>query len=346
MKKKLIILLKIGISVAILWYLVQDARSTKVDGQDIFQRLRDQQKHWGMLAAAWFCCAAAVTLTIVRWWYLVRALDIPFRFRDGLRIGFLGYLVNFAPMGIVGGDLIKGWMLARQNRRDQLPQAVASVVVDRLIGLYMLLVFASAAILATGFLDRPLPDKVRQICNLTFVATGVGAVLIAIVLGPDLNEGRTIRALGRIPKVGPAIQSVVEAVRMYRHKLHVLAAACLMSVAVHAFFATGVWLIARGLPGDVLSLSTHFVVGPLSALTGVIPLPLGPFEFVLEFLYTQVALLDDAINISKGQGLVVALGYRLIGLLIATVGIWFYISNRRELAQAAKEARRGDTNAS
>ena len=342
MTKKLIILLKIGISVAILWYLVQDARSTKVDGQDIFQRLRDQQKHWGMLAAAWFCCAAAVTLTIVRWWYLVRALGIPFRFRDGLRIGFLGYLINYAPMGIVGGDLIKGWMLARENRRDQLPQAVASVIVDRLIGLYLLFVVASVAILATGFLDRPLmTEGLRYICNCTFVATAVGAVLATIALGPDLSEGRTIRALGRIPKVGPAIQSVVEAVRMYRHKLRVLLIACLMSVAVHSFFAVGIWLIARGLPGDVLSLSTHFVISPLTASTGVIPLPAGPAEIGLEYFYTHVP--ETGKVITKGQGLVVVLAYRLIGLLIAAGGIWFYISNRRELAQAAEEARRGDT---
>ena len=336
MKKFLITLLKIGTSVAIITYLVWDAAGIKnQEGGNVFEQLLSRHKDWGLLAAAWVFCASAVTLTMVRWWYLVRALGLPFRFTDGLRIGFLGYLFNLAPMGIVGGDLLKGWLLARQHRRDQLAKSVASVIMDRAIGLYMLFVVATAAILLTGFLGLPLPHKIRVVCYITFLITGLGAVGLVILLGPDLSNGKTIRALGRIPRVGRAIESLILAVRMYRHKPHVLAIASLMSVAVHSLFATGIYLIARGLPGDVLSLSTHFVVSPLSAVTGIIPLPLGPFEFVLEFLYLHVP--EQGVMISKGQGLVVALGYRLICLLIATVGICYYLASRQEVAETMHE---------
>jgi len=89
-------------------------------------------------------------------------------------------------------------------------------------------------------------------------------------------------------------------------------------------------------------LKTHFIVAPLSAALGVIPLPAGPQEAGLEYLYMQVPEVGK--TITKGQGLVVVLAYRLIGLLIAVVGIWFYISNRRELAAAMQDAERGDSN--
>ena len=145
MKKILLTLLKIGVSAAILGYLVRDAHRNEA-----FSNLWSQPKQWGLLACALVSCSTAVLLTLIRWCYLVRALGLPLRMRDALRIGFLGYLFNLAPMGIVGGDLLKGVMLAR-HQKGKYPEALASVFVDRFVGLYLLFVVASAAILATGF---------------------------------------------------------------------------------------------------------------------------------------------------------------------------------------------------
>ena len=336
MKKVLITLLKISISLGIIAWLVWDAAGTENEaGENVFEQLLHQPKHWGALAAAWVFCASAVLLTLIRWWYLVRALEVPLQFKDALRIGFLGYLFNLSPFGIVGGDLLKGWMLAREHRGRRV-KAFASVVVDRMIGLYMLFVVATAAILLTGFWR--LEDErgyIRDICTATFVLTAVGAVGIVMLLIPGFTDGKGTRALARLPRVGRAIESLIEAMRMYRRKPQVLIASSVMSVGVHSLFATGIYLIARGLPGDVLKLSTHFVVSPLSASTGALPLPLGPFEFVLEFLYTRVP--EPGIVIPKGQGLLVALGYRLICVLIAMVGVCYYLSSRKEVAEVMRE---------
>lgn len=335
MKKFLVTLLKIAISAAIIAYLVWDATKDK-GSENVFQRLFNQPKQWEILAAACTLCASAVMLTLVRWWYLVRALEIPLRFASGLRIGLFGYLFNLAPLGIVGGDLLKAWMLAWRHREHR-AKAFASVVVDRIIGLYVLFVVASAAILLTGFWK--LKDERGLIfvtCTATFVLTIVGGVAIAVLLIPGVTDGKGTRALARLPRVGHAIGSLIEAMRMYRRKPVVLAAAVLMSVGVHMLFATGVYLIARGLPGDVLSLGTHYVINPLSASTGAIPLVAGPFEFLLEFFYTHVP--EEGVVIQEGQGLVVALGYRLICILIAMVGACYYLAGRGEVAQALREA--------
>lgn len=337
MKKAVITSLKIGLSVAIIAWLVYKARTTVgPDGTNVFDQLRSRPKDWGLLALAWVCCAMAVLLTMIRWWYLVRALDIPFRFRDALRIGFLGYLFNLAPLGIVGGDLLKAWMIATEHREHR-AKAVASVVIDRMIGLYLLFIVATIAIVSTRFwLLNDQNGYILTICRMTFVLTILGAVFILALLIPGLTEGRLSKALGRLPRIGHTVESLIDAVRMYRRKPGVLLGASLMSIGVHSFFATGVYLIARGLFGDVLSLAQHFVVMPLSAVTGVLPLPLGPFEFVLEFFYTQVPTMGFIVP--TGQGLVVALGYRLICILIAAIGYGYYLSSRREVARVLREA--------
>jgi uncharacterized membrane protein YbhN (UPF0104 family) len=336
-KKLLGTLLKIGVSAAIIAYLVWDAAETKdAEGRNVFQQLLAQPKDWGLLAAAWVFCATAVLLTLIRWWYLVRALEIPLRFGSALRIGFLGYLFNLAPLGIIGGDLLKAWMLAWQHREHR-AKAVASVVVDRIIGLYVLFVVASAAILLTGFWKLEDPQgHIKDICTVTFVLTAVGAVGIAVMLTPGLTDGRGSKALARLPRVGHAAGSLIEAVRMYRRKTGVLAVSSLMSVGVHTLFATGVYLIARGLFGNVLSLGAHLVISPLSASTGVLPLVAGPFEFVLNLLYTLVP--EPGVEISTGEGFVVALGYRVICVLIAIVGYGYYLGSRREVAQVIQKA--------
>ncbi len=331
LKKLLVTLLKISVSAVILGYLVYDATEGK--GANAFANLVHQHKRWGMLALAWCSCAAAVMLTFVRWWYLVRVLDIPCRFFDAIRISFWGYLFNLAPLGIVGGDLVKVVMLDHEHPHNR-AKALASVLFDRVIGLYILFIVASAAVLATGFWRIGVED-IHKICWITFAVTGGGGLAMAFVMGPEAWIGPVVRAVGRIPRAGPHLESLIRAVRMFRQP-RVLIISSLMTVGVHSFFAIGCYLIACGLPGNHLSFAQHFVVMPLSAAMQVIPLPVGPTEAALDYFYAHVPVAGSPIV--KGQGLVVSLVYRLITLLIAGLGVFYYFGNRRELAEVIHEA--------
>jgi len=332
-KKTLVLFLKIGISLAIVGYLVYDAVQGKGRG-NVFVNLINQPKRWDLLAAAWAFCLLAVLLTFVRWWQLVRALDVPCRFGDALRISFWGYLFNLAPLGIVGGDLVKAVMLDHLHRGYR-AKAIASVLVDRVIGLYLLFIVASAAIWLTGF-SRIDQRDIQWICRLTYFITLASTAGLAVVMGLHVTGGRATRLLSQTPRIGPPLESLLNAVRMYNSKPWTLCMASLMTIGVHGSFAIGCYLIACGLPGNHLTLAEHFVVIPLSSATGVLPLPMGPFEYVLEFLYTNVPVVGPAVAV--GQGLVVALAYRLIMLLIAALGVKYYFGNRRELSEVIHEA--------
>lgn len=327
MKKILITLLKIALSAGILSYLVWEAHRNAA-----FAHLRQQPKDWGLLAGALAACAGAVLLTLVRWCFLVRALGLPLRMRDALRIGFLGYLFNLAPMGIVGGDLLKAVLLAKHQKGHR-AKALASVFVDRVLGLYLLFVVASVALLATGFGNVP---EVRWVANATLALSAIATLGVIVALSPDLTNGKSTRWIGKIPYVGPPLLQVVDAVQMYRHKLPVLAASAAISVGVHSLFSLGVFLIATGLYDRVPSLAMHFVLSPLSAAAGVLPLPMGPFEFVLDRLYLFAPVAGGAMM--PGQGLVIALGYRIITVLIAAVGVCYYLGSREEVAEVLHDA--------
>jgi glycosyltransferase 2 family protein len=210
--------------------------------------------------------------------------------------------------------------------------------VDRVIGLYVLFLVASTAILATRFWVSKMPD-IFTICMATFVITGIGSVGLAIVLGPEALVRGAIAAVARIPRVGKPLESLINAVRMYNRKPWVLLLSAIMTVGVHGLFAIGCYFIACGLFDEHLanlSLSRHFVVMPLSAAMQVIPVPIGPTEFAMNYLYPSVRIAGPIIT--KGQGLLVALVYRLFTLMIAALGIFYYFGNRREMAEVMHEA--------
>lgn len=331
LKKFLIGLAKVLCSVALVVWLLRDAL---VKDPEALSNLRGGEKNWWLLAAALGVCSLTVVILTIRWYFLVRALGIPCRLRDIFRISLVGYLFNLAPMGVVGGDLLKTVMLAREQHGYR-AESVASVAVDRLVGLYMLFVVASVAILATGFLGTSSAD-LRTIARATLVITAVGTVAAVSVLAPEAMVGRMVRLLGKIPYVGSPLERVVVAVRLYRHKLAVLAGAAILSVAVHLTFITAIHLIAMGLPDTALSYPMHTVVAPLSAATSVIPLPAGPQEGALKFFYDKLAQ-------APLKGLVVSLVYRIITVLIAAVGVGYYLTSRREVAEVLHEAEEAPT---
>jgi hypothetical protein len=140
----------------------------------------------------------SVCATFVRWYLLVRALDLPFRVADAFRLSFVGYLLNFVAFGSVGGDLFKAVFLAREQHGRR-TEAVATVFLDRALGLYSLLIVASAAIL---FSDQAEWDAdIKVICNLTLAATLAGTAAITVVLLPGWDRSSLMKAMYRLPQL-------------------------------------------------------------------------------------------------------------------------------------------------
>jgi len=150
-------------------------------------KLWNEPKQWHLLAAALLVTLSAVTLTIVRWHWLMRAHDLPLADADALRLGFLGYLLNFVSFGAVGGDLFKAILAAREchGRRTE---AVATVILDRLIGLFIVFVLASVAILATGAWRGNTDPWLQAAFRATLICTAVGTVGGGLLLLPDFSR--------------------------------------------------------------------------------------------------------------------------------------------------------------
>ncbi len=326
---------KYGISLSILGYLFHQASQDQS-----FAELYRQPKQWGLLGLAFGTALAAVMLTFLRWFLLVRSLHLPFRLGNAMRLGFVGYLFNFLTLGVVGGDLLKAVFIARQQPGRR-AEAVATVVVDRSIGLFALFLLAAISFLsvdleATSVRDPRQLEFIQLICRVTFACAVAGTLGLAVLLLPGFTTAPFWDALTQLPRVGGTIERLVGAMRMYRRQPLMLLGTLVMSLGTHTLFVLCIYLIARGLPGGEPPLSTHFVIVPIANVAGAIPLPggMGPFEYTLDLLYRGVS----SVSVAPRQGFLIALAFRLITLLIAMVGVVYYLAGRREVSDLVKEA--------
>ena len=177
MKKRGLGLLRIVLPVAILAWLFYDVHR---QDPDAIPRLLTRPKNTWLLGASLGCLLIATCLSFIRWFMLVRALDIPFTLRAAFRLGFLGYLLNFVGPGAVGGDVFKAYFVAR-NQRSRRAEAVATILLDRIVGLYSLLVVASVAISLPASFAMP---KLAQFLQIVQWLTIGGAVVIVILMLP------------------------------------------------------------------------------------------------------------------------------------------------------------------
>ena len=107
-------------------------------------QMTQQSVHWLSLLIAIALCGGAILLTFLRWFCLVAALRFQFTIRDAMRLGFIGYLFNFVAPGSVGGDLVKAALLAKEQP-DRRATAVATVLLDRILGMLALFMIGAGA---------------------------------------------------------------------------------------------------------------------------------------------------------------------------------------------------------
>lgn len=341
-------LAKVGLSAALIGYLVWDSLRR---GEGVFadEHGFNPEKFWALLEHArqlWYFLGlgfaaglAGVLLTFLRWWILVRVVAVPLKLTESLRLSFVGFLLNLAPMGMVGGDLAKAILAARRCPEHR-AETVASVFVDRILGLYALFLVASAAILFTGSLFEG-PLFLRSVCQVVLAVTAGATVILVLSWAPDMTGGRLGGWLETLPFVGRMLARFVEAFRAYRHHPSVLVFSIFMTLPVHLFFAVSIYFIGLGLFERVHPLGQHFVFCPLAAVMQIIPVSIGPAEFVLDRLFTLVPL-GDGSRVPPGQGLVALLVYRFFSLFLGAGGLAFFLAGRSEWKEALNEAERSD----
>jgi uncharacterized protein (TIRG00374 family) len=330
LKRYLIYFLKFAVPAAIIVWLLASVSA------DDYRAFQDRPKNWPLLGLSLLVVLTAVSVTIVRWYLLVRALGLRFRLIDAFRLGFLGYLLNFVSVGSVGGDLFKAIFIAREQPGRR-AAAIATVLVDRIVGMYGLVLLTSGVI---GLGGLPNSDRdVVAICRLTLLVAILGLAGILVWLIPGSTRGAWWHWLTDLPKVGPILRRLLDAAEIYRSRWPTVVATLAISVFSHALFTLSMFLIAHAMFTHVPSLREHLIIVPLGMVAGSLPMTpagFGAFEFAIEKLYQMIPA-DPQNDVA---GILVALVYRLLTILVAMIGIIVYWTSQREVQEVLHQTER------
>ncbi|MEJ7637014.1 MAG: lysylphosphatidylglycerol synthase domain-containing protein [Singulisphaera sp.] len=113
-----------------------------VENRDSFREVFAHRPDFRFLAMAFALCLLALVSTFLRWMIIVRAQGLVLRLRDAVRVGFAGNAVDQIVPGQVGGDVLKANYLRRSGGGTA--RAVASILLDRAIGILGLFTLAAA----------------------------------------------------------------------------------------------------------------------------------------------------------------------------------------------------------
>ena len=327
LQKKLLTALKIVLAVVILAVLFQ-----RIQAESGFQRLLNEPKHWLSLVFAQVLVLVAFSLSFVRWYLLVRGLDLKFQLSDAFRLGTLGFMLNQVSPGSVGGDLLKAVFIAREQHGKR-TEAVATVLIDRVIGLQAMLLIAGLGLfLASDTFESP--QLLRSLQLSVWPAAVVGTMALAFVLSPLATFTRLRILADRLPVVGHTITRLIEAADVYRSRRGYLYAGFVLALITHCLLITAFWAISRGLPVTGPSFVQNASLVPIGLVAGaILPTPggLGGMEGAIEFLYTSIGA-------AKGDGTLVALAYRAMTYVFAAVGAFYYFSSRKRVDDLIHEA--------
>lgn len=259
-------------------------------------------------AADWRWLSLALALVILdrlimgwRWLALLdrNAGPLPSSSRL-LRIFHVSTFISiFLPSGL-GGDAVRAWSLSRENVQGS--RALASVVMDRLLGTISLVLLA-----AVGLFTAVSVIPVGALATAVGAAAAACAAALAVVYSGGL-ERLLQRASNRLPAplATPASRMVL-ALRAYSRRHGALILVLLASIAVNVVRVLQVYILGRSLA----------IEAPFFAYAAFVPIIVLVMQLPITFFglgTTQLAFWQFFGKVGVGEAEAVALSILFLGL--------------------------------
>jgi len=353
MKKKLGALIRIVISVGILAYLFNsifqkqaadyfEARNIDPDALTWAERARivwhvGPESLWAAfqkIDPRWFvlaviCAGIPAVLGVIRWRWILRVQGLAVKFPRLFSISFIGLFFNAFMLGSTGGDVIKAWYVAHETHHKK-AEAVATVVVDRLIGLLAL--FIITLVMMSIFYKRVFEDP-----KLLWFSVATLAVVVFTVVGTILFLWRGFADklpgfrtwLQRLPRYD-TLRRMVDAYRVYASQPTILTKTMLVSFAVHFFSMLSIVCVGHGLGARSATFVDYYLYLPIINSVTAVPITISGFG-VREGMYIKMF---RQVGVAEPVALVMSLLGYLAALIWSIVGGVFFLTHRKEIPAA------------
>lgn len=282
----------------------------------------------------------SLLLGFYRWAILARAQALPISFGEAIALGLLGNLYGLFLIGGVGGDVVRAALFARG--RGRYTSAFSTVVMDRVLGLFSLLILVLIGGIGGTILGG---STLASETTLTWIVSLAGTVvaiaaLVWLALGwlSAAAYESLARSCKRAPLVGTTLAEVGDAVRCYRAQPVAVSYAVGLAVVGSVCSVTAFWSAAMVFDGvdlgTIPSLGQQFLIVPVGwTVQMLFPSPggLGGGEYSFGQLYLQCGSTAVA-------GILTCLAFRLVAVGWTIAGYFAFVAWPRRSATATELA--------
>ena len=301
MKKNLSILIKIVISVGILYFLFRG-----MDMGAFVETIKAIKPISIVAAIVLILCIQCISS--LRWQILLKKdFDAPyFKLLSMYLIGM--FFNNFLPT-LVGGDLIKTYYLYKQTGKGSV--ALASIFLDRYAGFTALifntviaLIFGHYLLKGTGFISF-------------FLILVAGYICASLVIWVDFMHRWAMSIMSKIHMYGinHKIDEFYKVLMGYKGHMVGFYKAFGLSILVQAGVVVAYFILGWGIGMDV-SIGYFFLFIPLATVASMVPISLaglGVREGIFIYLFTKI-------GVSQVEALSLSLLFFFATLLVSVLG--------------------------
>jgi len=276
----------------------------------------------------------------LRYRLLLGALRLPGTLGQAFAWTMIGSFFDLAMPLSNGGDLVKAYYVARHAGRGRRSLAVLSVLLDRVVGLLALFIFAWLVCLFAGRLVDDNPQLHRLSRVLLFVCAGSVAGF-GVLVSPALERSAWRRRLMHLLPYHEKFEALYVAFAGLRQHWALLAAMMGLSLLVQMLGCAGILCLAQGLDFTSSSTGLHaelelvptLVVLPLAVFLNTFGVAggLGAGELAFQWLFEHA--------LGRGGGANLALAFHALFGLTRLLAIPFVLFYRHKThAPAGREA--------
>ncbi|MCF7955593.1 MAG: flippase-like domain-containing protein [Phycisphaerae bacterium] len=317
-KKKILNILRISVALLALIVIIFICYRQRDDFKTLFASLPPK-----IFIAGILLFVLANIIISLRWYLLLGSQNIKVPFKAAMKVHFLGLFYNNIMVSSVGGDMLRVWYIAKYTTKRL--EAGLSVVVDRLLGLFSLILMAltfyflfpvdlPAGKAKAGLWARISPYSMQISMVLGFIALAIAVILI-------YKPTRTV-ILNALLKILSHRQRVAKAIALYCTKPLTLAMCTILTFFAQSLPIIGFWMMGKAM--DIpIPAKYYFVFFPISWVLGALPVSIGGIGVLEGGLAGLFAVLP---GVTFNQGLALALCQRFVFILGSMPGVCIHLT--------------------
>jgi hypothetical protein len=212
-----------------------------------------------------------ILIGVQRWRIVLKVQGLPLSMARTAEISLVAHFFNSFFLGSTGGDLMKAYYAARETHHLK-TEAVMTVVIDRLMGLFSMLLFACLMMLPNWsyILSN---EGILFLCLFTFaMLLGCGSIIGLALWGHWFKSGHSVEKTCRkwIPK-WDLLKRSLDACRVFGNDKHLFAKILTLSMLLNLACVFQITALVGGLQIEV-DWKVFLVIVPMIICISALPI--------------------------------------------------------------------------